>query len=300
MKKYFFFAAVALTVASCTSDNDQLTDSTVNNPEPTTVTLTFSPYDMEAMTTRAAVVPVVSPTGAGTTRAAVADFANKLDIWLYEGTDLLQTIQQESSQSGFAILSLTLDKRKTYTIHSVAHKSSGGHATLADGLITWPNDKITQSFYYTRTFTPADVTTLDCQMTRIVGQFRLETTDQLPAEAARATIDVPQTFTAWSTAANAAATPKDRTVNFSSVSPNQDGTVTLSCYLISTASSPTNHTLTVTFYDADSQPVQERIFADVPIRNGYRTTFRGSFFIDTPMSMSFTTDDWQDYDTVEF
>lgn len=137
-------------------------------------------------------------------------------------------------------------------------------------------------------------------MTRIVGQFRLETTDQLPAEATRATIDVPQTFTAWSAATNAAATPKDRTVNFSSVSPNTDGTVTLSCYLISTASSPTNHTLTVTFYDADSQPVQERIFADVPIRNGYKTCYRGSFFIDTPMSMTFTTDDWQEYDVTEF
>ena len=287
MKKYFFFAAVAFTVASCSSDNDQLAESTVNNPEPTTVTLTFSPYDMEAMTRTF-------------TRAAVADFANKLDIWLYEGTDLLQTIQQESSQQGFATLSLTLDKRKTYTIYAVAHKSSGGHATLADGLITWPNDKITQSFYYTKTFTPADVTTLDCQMTRIVGQFRLETTDALPAEATRATIDVPQTFTAWSTAANAAATPKDRTVNFSSVSPNQDGTVTLSCYLISTASSPTNHTVTVTFYDADSQPVQGRIFEDVPIRNGYRTTYSGLFFKDQDFTATFTVDDWNDYDTVEF
>ena len=299
MKKYFFLAAMAACIMSCSNGASEYLTGT-EPTEPTTVTLTFSPYDMEAMTTRAAVVPVGSPAGAGTTRAAVADFANKLDIWLYEGSTLLQTVQQESSQTGFATLSLILDKRKTYTLHAVAHKSSSGHATLADGLISWSNDKITQSFYYTQTFTPAETTTLNCLMTRIVGQFRLETTDHLPSEATRATIDVPQTFTAWSTATNAAATPKDRTVNFSTVSPNQDGTVTLSCYLISTASSPTNHTLTVTFYDNSDQQVQQRIFEDVPIRNGYKTCYRGSFFIDTPMSISFTTDDWQEYDAVEF
>ena len=285
MKKYFLLAAVALFAASCTSDNDMLQDeSAVNNPDPTTVTLTFSPYDIEAMTTR----------------AAVADFANKLDLWLYEGTTLLQTIQQESSQTGFGTLSLTLDKRKTYTIHAVAHKCSAGHATLADGIITWPNDKITQSFYYTQTFSPADVTALDCQMQRIVGQFRLETTDQPPADAARVTIDVPQTFTAWSTTANAAATPKDRTVNFSTVTPTSTGTVTLSCYLISTAAAPTTHTVTVTFYDTDDQPLQQRTFEDVPIRNGYRTTYAGLFFKDQAFTATFTVDDWQDYDPVEF
>lgn len=116
MKKYFFLAAMAACVMSCSNDASEcLTDT--EPTEPTTVTLTFSPYDMEAMT-RAAAVPVASPTGVGTTRAAVSDFANKLDIWLYEGTTLLQTIQQESSQTGFATISLTLDKRKTYTLHA--------------------------------------------------------------------------------------------------------------------------------------------------------------------------------------
>lgn len=303
MRKFFFLAAVALLTTACTSDNDQLLNESAvtNHADEQTITLTFSPYDMEAMT-RAATVPDGSPSGAtrAATRAAVTDFANKLDIWLFEGTDLLQAIQQESTDAGFATLTLTLDKRKTYTLHAVAHKTSAGHATLQDGIISWPNDKITQSFYYTRTFTPADVTTLDCQMDRIVGQFRLETTDPMPAEAVTATLSIPQTFTAWSTTENAATTPKERTVTFSSLTASADGTVTMSAYLLSTAAVPTSHTVTVTFLDADGQPVQQRTFEDVPIRNGYRTTFRGSFFIDTPTTMTFTVDDWQEYDITEF
>ena len=115
-----------------------------------------------------------------------------------------------------------------------------------------------------------------------------------------ATITVPQTFTAWSTTQNAATTPKERTVNFSSLSTAADGTVSLSAYLLSTSEAPTSHTVTVTFLTADGQPVQQRTFEDVPIRNGYRTTFRGNFFVDAPTTMTFTVDDWQDYDVTEF
>lgn len=301
MKNFLLFAAVALMATACTSENDQLlNESTVmNQAETETVTLTFSPYDMEAMA-RAGSVPAGSTGGTRATRAAVADFANKLDIWLFADGEQLQAVQQESSEAGFATLTLTLDKRKTYTLYAVAHKSSAGHATLADGIITWTNDKISQSFYCTRTFTPADVTTIDCQMDRIVGQFRLETTDVLPDEAVAATITVPQTFTAWSTATNQATTPKERTVSFSNITAAADGTTSLSAYLISTATAPTGHTVTVTFLTADGQPVQQRTFENVPIRNGYRTTYRGNFFTDAAFTSTFTVADWQEFDTVEF
>ncbi|MBQ9646102.1 MAG: hypothetical protein IJV24_07080 [Prevotella sp.] len=282
MKKMILLATMAAVMTACTNDAGEYL--TTETPQPTEVTLTFSPYEMEAMT-----------------RAqAVSDFANKLDLWLYSDGTLQQQIQQEADQPGFGTLALTLDKRLTYTLYAVAHKSSGGHATLQDGIIAWPSDKISQTFFYTRTFSPADVTTLSCQMDRIVALFRLETTDPLPADATRATIDVPQSFTAWSTAALAAIAPKDRTVTFSTLAPAQDGTVVLSAYLLSTADAPTPHTVTVTFQDAAGQPVQQRTFHDVPLRNGYRTTYRGAFFTDAPFTSTFTVDAWQDYDVTEF
>ena len=58
--------------------------------------------------------------------------------------------------------------------------------------------------------------------------------------------------------------------------------------------------ITVTALDENDQEVQTRVFADVPLRNGYKTNYRGTFFIDTPMTMSFTIGDWNEYDTVNF
>lgn len=301
MKKIFFLAALALTVMSCTNNASEFLTPEAAQPDPTTVTLTFTPYEMEAMTRAGVECSSVLPTRKrAATRAAVADFANKLDLWLFDGDTPLQSVQQESTQPGFATLSLTLDKRKTYTLIAVAHKSSAGHATLQDGIISWPNDKISQTFFYTHTFTPADVTTLDCQMQRIVGQFRLETTDPLPADAATATIAVAETFTRWSTTVNSGTAPANRTVTFSTLSTTADGTLSLSAYVISTADAPTPHAITVTFLTADGQPLQQRTFPDVPIRNGYRTTYRGQFFTDAPFTSTFTVDDWQDYDVTEF
>ena len=62
----------------------------------------------------------------------------------------------------------------------------------------------------------------------------------------------------------------------------------------------TTHDITVTALDENDQEVQTRTFEDVPLRNGYKTTYRGTFFIDTPASAGFTVDDWNEYDVVEF
>jgi hypothetical protein len=52
--------------------------------------------------------------------------------------------------------------------------------------------------------------------------------------------------------------------------------------------------------DENDAVIQSRVFENVPLRNGYKTNYRGTFFIDTPMSMSFTVNDWNEYDTVDF
>lgn len=283
MKKYFLFAAVALMVAACTSDNDMSTESAVQNPEPTQVTLTFSPYQMEAMT-RAA--------------TAISTLVTRLDVWLTDGTTT-QDIHQTSSDDSFGQLSVTLDKRKTYTLTAVAHKCSTA-ATLADGIVSFPDTKVLQTFFYRQTFTPAEVTTLSCEMQRIVGQFKLQTTDAVPDEVAKVTVTTPQAPTQWSTTALAGITPQDYAVTFASIHRNDtDGTSNFTIYVIGSDEEHTR-TITVTAYDSGDNVIQQRTFADVPMKNGYRTTYSGQFFTDAPFTASFTVGDWNDYDEVTF
>ena len=158
---------------------------------------------------------------------------------------------------------------------------------------------MTHSMFYTQTFTPAETTTLSCLMQRIVAQFRLETTDAVPTEADRITIAVDQAPAAWNVSGYGM-NPRDYTATYQGYNLNQDGSVTLSAFVIATDDESAIHTITVTAYDTAGQPLQQRTFEDVPLRNGYRTTYRGAFFTDAAFTSTFTVADWQEFDTVEF
>ena len=62
----------------------------------------------------------------------------------------------------------------------------------------------------------------------------------------------------------------------------------------------TTHTVTLDALTADGSLIQRRTFADVGLRNGYRTIYRGAFFTDQSFTSTFTAQDWQDNEVVEF
>ncbi len=52
--------------------------------------------------------------------------------------------------------------------------------------------------------------------------------------------------------------------------------------------------------DAGGQAVETREFAQVPIRDGYLTTYTGTFFITFDMGFTFLVDDWGNYGSYTF
>lgn len=269
----------AAVVAACSNESSDYSE----HSECSEVVLTFSPYQQEAMT-RSAV--------------SIADVVTKLDVWIYESGSEMTSVHQSTSDADFGSITVTLDKTKTYTLYAVAHKADG--ATLSDGVITFANDKVTHAMYYSTTFTPATTTNLSCLMQRIVAQFRIETTDAVPDAAKKIQITIDDVFDRWSiTAGGTHQADRIYTININSTA--QDGTVAINVFAIVT-DAQTTHTVTVTALDADDHEVQSaRVFADVPLRNGYRTTYRGALFIDTGFAGTFTVEnDWNEYDVVNF
>lgn len=66
--KFYALAVVAVAaLTACTNDSA----GEVMNDKTAEVRMTFSPYDVEPMT-----------------RAAVADYATRLDVWIYDGTSV--------------------------------------------------------------------------------------------------------------------------------------------------------------------------------------------------------------------
>ena len=274
MKKCVFFAALACVLAACSSDNGEEPSVLINKAE---VTLTFSPYEMTAIT-RSAV--------------SIVDVVTHLDVWIYESGTEMTSIHQTTADATFGTVTTTLDKTKTYTLYAVGHKADG--ATLADGVISFTDDKVTHAMYYSTTFSPATTTSLSCLMTRIVADFRLEITDDIPTSAVKFRFTITSVFDRWSVTTGG-------THQLNRVSTiNCNGTSAIfNVYAIVTDAS-TTHDILVEALDENDQEVQTRTFADVPLRNGYKTNYRGTFFIDTPMSMTFTVNDWNEYDTVDF
>lgn len=284
MSKFYYpvLAALCLLV-SCSSDKVEDDNIIRKESEFLMVEMTFSPYDQEPLT-RAAV--------------SIADVVTHLDVWIYESGTEVTAVHQASGDALFGSMSLTLDKTKTYTIYACGHRATAA-ASLANGIITFPNDKVVEAMYYTTTFSPSTTTSLSCLMQRIVGKFILESTDALPDYADHIRLTIGNTATRYGVGGTLE-NVINREVNFTSLSSRQDGTILMSTNILSTTGGATFDILLQVF-DADNNERQSRLFQNVPIRNNYRTTYRGIVFRNVNIDdMVFTVNDWQDLDVVDF
>ena len=271
--------------ASCTSDEPEsaIINGNVNSDstEMESVTICFAPqYDIQPMT-----------------RSAIADAASRLDVWIYEGDTELTSVHQSSSDVGFGSFSLSLNKTKTYTLYALAHKATAT-CTLADGIISFPDDKPKESFFYTTTFSPATTTNINAEMQRITGKFTLQTTDAVPDDVDHVQFIIKQTGTRFDVSGSPA-NITDRTVDFPNITRKADSTCSFSFNILA-SDAATNFEITATAYASDNSIIETKTFDAVPIRNSYRTTYTGAFFTSSSISVTFTASDWQDYDTVTF
>lgn len=230
------------------------------------------------------------------TRSDVSEYITRLDIWLNDG-ETTTSYSQATGDAGFGSLSVTLNKNKTYTMYAVAHKGTAP-ATLSGSVISFPDDKVTHTFFYTETFQPTKDMAKVCPMDRIVAMFMLSTTDAVPAEVKKVRITLGNVFTRWNVAGYGA-NAIDKVSTISITSTKADGTVDLITYGI-TANENTNHNVLVEALDASDAVVQTQTFENVPLRNGYRTIATGNVFTDAPSSFSFTAEEWLDNTPISF
>ena len=278
MKKSIITLFALSTILASSCEKPIISDGSFIEDEVTTVTMSFSPYDVTGM--RAA--------------ASIATYCNHLDVWIIDGEDTI-AIHQTTEEGGFGDVSLSLNRTKTYTLYAVGHKADG--ATLSDGVISFTDDKVTHAMYYSTTFSPATTTNLSCLMTRIVADFRLEITDDIPAECKSFRFTISSVFDRWNVTTGG-------THSLNRVSTiNCNGTSTIFNVYAITTDAQTLHTVTVEALDADGNalvPTQQKVFENVPLRNGYKTTYRGAFFTTESVTSSFTVDDWSSMDVIDF
>ena len=266
------------------------TACSLNDPEPiplntdeVAVTLCFSSYAMEPMTK---------------TPTAISELSNRLDVYIVSENDVKAFHQTKTEDVDFGTVYTTLDKTVTYTIYAVAHKGSGP-ATLSEDVLSFQDDKITETFYFARTFSPEGISTMECSMNRIVGQFRFVIQDEFPQEVAKLRFTFHDTGLGYHV--NGYTTNiGDKVSVINNPSHANDGSTTCKIYCLAD-SETTTIDVTVEALDADDAVVESRDFADVPIKAGYVTSFTGTFFVTTALSFNFFSgDSWEDFISMEF
>lgn len=281
MKKNLFFALAAVLLAACSESENP--EPLTQNPEPTTVTLTFSPYEMSAMT-RAA--------------TSIASICTHLDVWITEGTNTTE-VHQTSIDASFGTVSVSLNRLKTYTLVAVAHKANGA-ATLTNNIIAFPDDKVPHSMIYKTTFSPGTTTSLSCLMTRIVGQFVFQIADEVPDDARHMRFNFGEVNNRWNISTNVSTNAAERISTFENFSRTAEG-ASFTLYIMPGNLTDTDEVdVTVTATYANGDEYESKTFTGVPIKAGYRTTYHGQFFTTEAVEGAFTVEDWTAFDVVEY
>ena len=276
MKEKLFLALAVGLLCACSEKTAEPTSEMV------TVNVNMSGFEVETEQMTRATAPV-------------SDYCTHLDVWITDGTSTT-AINQAQGDEGFGSLNLTLIKGRQYTMYAVAHKANGP-ATLSNGIISWPDDKVTHSFYYTTTFTPSENTSLDCVMNRIVAMFRLETLDAIKDEVKKIRITIDDVYDRWNvTGVGTHKLNRVSTININS--KNQDGTVSVTCYAIVTNES-TNHAVKMEALDANDAVLKTHSMT-VPLCINKRTIVRGAFFPDVAQAFSFLAADWEELTSIDF
>ena len=281
MKKIMLIATIAAMLCSCTKENYDINPVNENG---NVVTFNFSPYEMTPMKT-------VHPIG---------EYTTNLDVYIRDNTDqsapVIRLHQSNASTSdptaGYGTVQVSMNADHNYTIYAVAH-SGNDTASLVGNTIIFPgNEEITHSFFYKNTFNLEYNTDINCNMKRIVGEIRFLIQDSVPTDVTKFQFIIDSTYTRWNIN-NYPENNISKVHNFQDFSRNGNGGVGLRMFVMSESDTSTTFVnLTVTALTANDSIYYRRVLTDVPIRNGYQTQCRGTFFHNFNMNSAFTAPGW--------
>lgn len=271
MKKYMFIA-LALLVAACEKpilDEDSVVGSSAADANVILHMTQFEQTAFDNSGNRAA------------TRAAtdITDLCTRLNIAIFDGDGTkVKTVAQKDTDSDFGTVALTLAPG-TYHLVVIAHNCDGSATITSEEKVTFPNNKVTDTFYYDGDLVvTSDVQSYNLTLTRAVAMFRLVLTDEeIPSNVAKLKF--------YYTGGSSTFSPKD---GYGCVNSKQTEVRTVPADIVSGMSFDIYtlpHTeedvltkLTVTALDANDNTVKERVFENVPVIRNQITRYTGSFF----------------------
>ena len=256
--KQLMFIALALLLAACEKpvlDNeDAVTKKDAN------VILHFKQYEQESFTRSA---------------TDITELCSRLNIAIFDadGTKV-KTVAQKESDAGYGTVALTL-AAGTYQLVVIAHNCEGSATITSTEKVTFPNNKVTDTFYYFGDLVvTSEVQSYDLTLTRAVAMFRLVLTDdEMPASVAKLKF--------YYLGGSSTFSPKDGCGCVNSkqteIRPVSDDGI-YEIFTLPHTEDDVLTKLTVTALDQNDNIIKEKVFENVPVSRNQVTRYTGSFF----------------------
>ena len=265
MKKYMFIA-LTLLVAACEKpildEEDAVTRKEAN------VILHMTQYEQEAF---------CNSENRAATRAAtdITELCSRLNIAIFddEGTKV-KTVAQKEGDASFGTVAMTL-AAGTYQLVVIAHNAEGSATITSTEKVTFPNNKVTDTFYYYGDLVvTSEVQSYDLTLSRAVAMFRMVLTDD----------EIPSTVTKFKFYYTGGSSTFSPSAGYGCVNSKQteirpvadDGTYEI--FTLPHTEEDVLTKLTVTALDANDNTVKERIFENIPVTRNQITRYTGGFF----------------------
>ena len=216
------------------------------------------------------------------TRAGLGEAkCSKLDFAVFDDEgNLYYSEQQDSSAAGFGTVTLNEVRFGSYDVIAIAHSGSIHAVFRSDSLVDF-NGKVPETFCKHISLN-VDRNTKSAQkmeLSRIVGQFVLVTSDLQPTDIKSFRFDITGGGTCFNPKTGLApqSDPNVRTVSFSDVSSLGGSTGRYSFYTFLPATSA-DIAVTANAYDNEGNTSFSYSFAGVPMKVNYQTVYTGKFF----------------------
>ena len=257
MKKLMFFI-LALLIVAC--EKPVIDDEDFVATKDANVILHFTQYEQEAFTRSA---------------TDITNLCSRLNIAIFdaEGTKV-KTVAQKEGDASYGTVTLSL-AAGTYRLVVIAHNCDGSATITSTEKVTFPNNKVTDTFYYYGDLVVGtEKQSYDLTLTRAVAMFRLVLTDdEIPSTVAKLKF--------YYLGGSSTFSPKD---GYGCVNSKQteirpvstDGIYEI--YTLPHTEEDVLTKLTVTALDANDNILKERVFENVPVTRNQITRYTGSFF----------------------
>lgn len=273
MRKILFSAAVLLMFAACEkgyvaeTEGESAADGSADEGS---VSVTFRVVSLEQTD-----FDGVSSSSASSS-SSVADYCTRINLAAFDADGNKTRVNQTSDDDDFGTLTLSLSEG-TYEVVILAHNCTGNATISSCEEIKFPNNKMTDTFYYYGELTVSGDNSYDITLARAVAMFRFIVTDATP-----------ETVTQMQFYYTGGSSTFDAVTGYGCVNSRQtevrdvddDAYTGQSQYEVYTLPHALDDTLkvVVTALDSSGATILERTFTDVPVTVNKITQYTGEFF----------------------